>query len=306
MRTTTSPTPALPSASARTCWPSSTTRNRSKAAAPRSTHYAGTPAKLAGSSLLGTMAGQAPPPAQVGASPDRLRTGRGKPAEQLDVVVLVVAAGRASTELVASPTAEVEARQQPPGRDGELLGQAAPGDTVDDGGVGIERDDRLKLGVEDHLVGEPVFTDPRAARASHQQRPAEPSERGSRGSGERRVLKQRAGAGERLRGHRLREPRPPGTRSAPEGEAVLPVGRAAAVDGASNQGGRQPTHTAPPLLRHPPVEYCEAQQRLKLVAGAGIGPEREAVAASVKRDTRTDAGARGAHRAQPTLCGFDA
>src|SRR5436190_4215481 len=66
--------------------------------------------------------GQAPPPAQVGASPDRLGAGRGKPAEQLDVVRLVVAAGRASTELVASPTAELEARQQPLGRDGELLG----------------------------------------------------------------------------------------------------------------------------------------------------------------------------------------
>src|SRR5512133_2276670 len=47
--------------------------------------------------LLGTMAAQAPPPAQVGASPDRLGAGRGKPAEQLDVVGLVVATGRAST-----------------------------------------------------------------------------------------------------------------------------------------------------------------------------------------------------------------
>ena len=40
---------------------------------------------------------QAPPPAEVGASPDRLRVGRGKPAEQLDVVGLVVEAGRGSS-----------------------------------------------------------------------------------------------------------------------------------------------------------------------------------------------------------------
>ena len=40
---------------------------------------------------------QAPPPAQVRASPDRLGAGRGKPAEQLDVVGLVVEAGRSSS-----------------------------------------------------------------------------------------------------------------------------------------------------------------------------------------------------------------
>jgi integrase len=40
---------------------------------------------------------QAPPPAEVSASPDRLCVGRGKPAEQLDVVGLVVEAGRGSS-----------------------------------------------------------------------------------------------------------------------------------------------------------------------------------------------------------------
>jgi D-alanyl-D-alanine carboxypeptidase (penicillin-binding protein 5/6) len=40
---------------------------------------------------------QAPSPAEVGASPDRVGAGHGKPAEQLDVVGLVVEAGRGSS-----------------------------------------------------------------------------------------------------------------------------------------------------------------------------------------------------------------
>ena len=47
-----------------------------------------------------------------------------------------------------------------------------------------DRDDRLKLSVEDHLVGEPVLADPIPARYPHQQRLAEPSEGGSRHGGE--------------------------------------------------------------------------------------------------------------------------
>ena len=157
--------------------------------------------------------------------------------------------------------------------------------TLRDGGVGPERDDRLQLGVEDHLAGEPVLADPPPARERHQQRPAEPSEGGGRSGGERRVAEHHAGASQRLCGHGLREPRPPGHRPAREGEAVLPVGRVAAVDGAGEQRGREPPRGAAPLLQDLIVERCEAQQGVELVAGAPVVPEH---------DGRRPA--RGAHR----------